>query len=230
MVKLGKIIKWYLKTIMTTPVYEVVLFLIALVQIGSMYLFNGYFLLIFVSSILSFPIMAILSGTGVYRDKSAQLLELNLFKDRRKIALAKFVSVTLSFLPVFAFNSAFLSIHHYSFLIIPSILSMLVLISLISVSALYRSSSKAVISTMMYAFLIPMAIDALLNNYMMLQTHPSIVFSAISYIFSPIFSIYYFKVGLIELMPWEGYIFSLIFSLIVITISIFLSEELEIKP
>ncbi len=230
MVKLSKIIKWYLKTIMTSPVYEIVLLIVVLVQYASLFLSSSYFMFIFDSSILSFPVTAVFVGSGIFRDKSIQIFELNLFQSRRRISISKVIAAFITFIPILIINSLILVYFNYSFLIVPSILSMFVIFGIMSLSAIYNSTNQAITTTIMFSFLLPLSIEALLNNYASMGMRPNIVIASFSYLFSPLFAFYFFKDGIISLNPDYGYLFSFVFASFLVCIYILFTDKFQIKP
>jgi hypothetical protein len=230
MVKLSKIIKWYLRTIIVTPVYEVVILVVVLVQYASLFLSSSYFMFIFDSSILSFPITAVFVGSGIFRDKSIRIFELNLFQSRRRISLGKMIAAFLTFIPIFLINFLLLVYFNDSFLIIPSILSLLIIFGVMLLSALYNSTNQAIITTIMFSFLLPLSIEALLNNYANMGARPNLVIESFSYIFSPLFAFYFFKGGVISIAPVYGFLFSFLFALFLVCIYLLFTDKFQIKP
>ena len=230
MVKLSKIIKWYLRTIIVTPVYEVVILVVVLVQYASLFLSSSYFMFIFDSSILSFPITAVFVGSGIFRDKSIRIFELNLFQSRKRISLGKMIAAFLTFIPIFLINFLLLVYFNDGFLIIPSILSLLIIFGVMLLSALYNSTNQAIITTIMFSFLLPLSTEALLNNYANMGARPNLVIESFSYIFSPLFAFYFFKGGVISIDPVYGFMFSFLFALFLVCIYLLFTDKFQIKP
>ena len=230
MVKLSKIIKWYLRTIIVTPVYEVVILVVVLVQYASLFLSSSYFMFIFDSSILSFPITAVFVGSGIFRDKAIQIFELNLFQSRRRVSISKMIAAFLTFIPIFLINCLLLVYFNDSFLIIPSFLSLLIIFGVMLLSAIYNSTNQAIITTIMLSFLLPLSIEALLNNYANIGARPNLVIESFSYIFSPLFAFYFFKGGVISIYPVYGFLFSFLFALFLVCIYLFFTDKFQIKP
>lgn len=230
MVKLSKIIKWYLRTIIVTPVYEVVILVVVLVQYASLFLSSSYFMFIFDSSILSFPITAVFVGSGIFRDKAIQIFELNLFQSRRRVSISKMIAAFLTFIPIFLINCLLLVYFNDSFLIIPSFLSLLIIFGVMLLSAIYNSTNQAIITTIMLSFLLPLSIEALLNNYANIGARPNLVIESFSYIFSPLFAFYFFKGGVISIYPVYGFLFSFLFALFLVCIYLLFTDKFQIKP
>ena len=140
------------------------------------------------------------------------------------------IAAFLTFIPIFLINCLLLVYFNDSFLIIPSFLSLLIIFGVMLLSAIYNSTNQAIITTIMLSFLLPLSIEALLNNYANIGARPNLVIESFSYIFSPLFAFYFFKGGVISIYPVYGFLFSFLFALFLVCIYLFFTDKFQIKP